>query len=78
MRLRSCKTVEDAGQKQADRHERGDMKLTGNAGEELAGKLLDVSAGKGHKLVALEKVKDALAQQVGDDADVVAKVKRVA
>lgn len=52
-------------------------KLTGDAREELAGKLLDVSAGERHKGIALEEVKDALAQEVGDDADVVAEVERV-
>jgi hypothetical protein len=52
-------------------------KLTGNARKELASKLLDVSARKGHKGVALEEVEDALAQEIGDDADVVAEVKRV-
>jgi hypothetical protein len=52
-------------------------KLTGDARKELASELLDVSARKGHKSVALEEVKDALAQEIGDDADVVAEVKRV-
>jgi hypothetical protein len=47
-------------------------KLTGDARKELASELLDVSARKGHKSVALEEVKDALAQEIGDDADVVA------
>lgn len=51
--------------------------LTGDTREELAGKLLNVSARKRHKGVAFEKVKDALAQEIGDDADVVAEVKRV-
>ena len=36
-----------------------------------------MSAGKWYKGVALEEVKDALAQEVGDNADVVAEVKRV-
>lgn len=36
-----------------------------------------MSAGKWDEGVALEEVKDALAQEVGDDADVVAEVKRV-
>ena len=57
--------------------ERVGNKLTGDARKELAGELLDVGARERHKGVALEEVKDALAQQVGDDADVVAEVKRV-
>jgi len=36
-----------------------------------------VSAGERHKGIALEEVKDALAQEVGDDADVVAEVECV-
>lgn len=36
-----------------------------------------MSAREGHESIALEKVEDALAQEVGDDADVVAEVKRV-
>lgn len=50
---------------------------TGNAGEQLARKLLNVTAGEGHVLIALEKVEDALAEQVCDDADVVSEVKCV-
>jgi hypothetical protein len=52
-------------------------KLTGDTRKELAGKLLDMSAGERHKGVALEEIKDALAQKIGDDTDVVAEVKRV-
>lgn len=36
-----------------------------------------MSAGKWYEGVALEEVKDALAQEIGDDADVVAEVKRI-
>lgn len=36
-----------------------------------------MSAGKWYESVALEEVEDALAQEVGDNADVVAEVKRV-
>jgi hypothetical protein len=52
-------------------------KLTGDARKELASELLDVSTWEWHKGIALEEVKDALAQEVGDDANVVAEVKRV-
>lgn len=48
--------------------------LTCNAGEQLLCKMLDLAAGKGHKIIALQEVEDALAEQVGDDADVVPKV----
>lgn len=75
MRLRSCKTVRK-GQRSVS-YECKDEKHTSNAGEELASKLLNVGAGKGYELVALKKVKDTLAEQVSDNADVVAEVKRV-
>lgn len=39
--------------------------------------MLNVSTGERHKRVTLEEVKDTLAQEVSDDADVVAEVKRV-
>jgi len=52
-------------------------RLTSNAGEELACKLLDVTAGEGHKRVALQEIKDTLAEEVGDDTDVVSEVESV-
>ena len=48
--------------------------LTCNAGKQLLCKMLDLAAGKGHKIIALQEVEDALAEQVGDDADMVPKV----
>jgi len=51
---------------------------TSNAGEKLMRKSLDMSTGERHKLVRLEKVKHALAVQVGDNADVVPKVEAIA
>lgn len=51
--------------------------LTGNAGEELTSELLDVTAGEWHKIVQLEKVKNTLAKQICDDADVVPEVEGV-
>ena len=50
---------------------------TSNAGEELSSKALDLTARKGHKSVALEKVEDALAKKVCDDANMITKVKAV-
>lgn len=44
--------------------------LTGNAGEELAGKVLDLAVGERHKTIALEEVEHALAEKIHDDADV--------
>lgn len=43
----------------------------GHGSEQLPGKGLDVGAGERREAVALEKVKDAGAEQVGDDADVI-------
>lgn len=48
--------------------------LTGDAGEQLSSKALDVCAGKWCECVLLEEVKDALAEQVGDNADMIAVV----
>lgn len=53
------------------------MALTSNTGKQLTGELLNVAAGKRHKGVALEKVKHALAEQVRDNANVVAVVERI-
>ena len=57
-------------------HEWVEGKRTSDAGKELTSELLDVAAGKGNKLVAFEEIEDALAEQVGDDADVVLEIKR--
>lgn len=48
--------------------------LTCNAREQLLCEMLDLAAGKGHKIVALQEVEDALPEQVGDDADVIPEV----
>lgn len=78
MRLRSCRTDEKilVLDNQAVTKCMGG-KLTGDAGEELSCKLLNVTAGERNKLVALQEVKDALAEQVGDDANMIPKVKGV-
>lgn len=47
------------------------------ASEELFRKLLDMRTGKGNKAIGFEKVEDALAVEIGDDADMVPKVKAV-
>lgn len=47
---------------------------TGHTREELLRKALDVSVWKRDEVISLQKVKDALTQQVGHDANVVAKV----
>ena len=49
----------------------------GNAGEELLGKLLDVRAWEGYKLIRLEEIENALPVEIGDDTDVVPKVEAV-
>ena len=55
-----------------------DGEHTSYAGEELPGKALDLAARKGNKLVALEKVEYTLAEQVCDNAYMVAKVEAIA
>ena len=51
--------------------------LTSNAREELTSKALDLAVWKRHKPVPLEKVEDALSQQVHDDANVSAIIEAV-
>lgn len=51
--------------------------LTCNAREELPREALDVAVWEGRKRIRLEEVKDALTQQIRDDADVVPKVETV-
>lgn len=50
---------------------------TGHTGEELTGKRLDLTARKGNEAVALEEVKHALSQQIGDNADMVAEIEAI-
>lgn len=47
---------------------RRECRLTGNARKELAGKALDLTVGKRHKAVSLEKVKNTLTKEVHDNA----------
>lgn len=53
------------------------IKLTGNACEKLASELLDLTAWKGNKTIAFQEIKHALAQQIGDYANVVSEVETV-
>lgn len=53
------------------------QRLTGHACEQLPCEALDLAAGKGHELVALEKIKDALAEQICYNADVVSEIETV-
>lgn len=50
---------------------------TCNTGEELPSKALDVSTREWHERILLQKVEDALAQEVGDYAYVVSKIETV-
>jgi len=54
------------------------MPPTSNARQQLAGKVLNLAVGEGNKVVALEKVEDALAKQVHNYAYVAAVVEAVA
>lgn len=74
MRLRSCRTrlVSIPGFVPLD------WELTSHAGEKLTSERLNLTAREGNKSVALQKVEDALSQQICDNADVVAEVKTIA
>lgn len=48
----------------------GFVLLTSNTCEELSGKALDLAVRERNEGVALEEIKDALIEQVHDDADV--------
>lgn len=50
---------------------------TCDTSKELTSKLLNVAARKWDELIAFEEIEDALAKQVGDDADVVSEIERV-
>lgn len=43
----------------------------------MPGKALYLTVGEGHKLIALEEVENALAQQIHDDADVPSVIKAI-
>lgn len=73
MRLRSCKTIQVSEELSLPAET-----LTGNAGEELLGKLLNVRAREWNEAVGLEKVKHALSIEVSHDADVVPEIKAIA
>ena len=52
--------------------------LTSNTGQQLPRKTLDLTTGKWNEAVGFEEVKDALAEEIGDYADVVPKVEAIA
>ena len=74
MRFRSCKTEEEWSAEDFQQHRH---KLTCNACEQLLCEMLDLAARKWNKRVALEEIKNALTEEVCDDANVVPKVKAV-
>lgn len=51
--------------------------LTSNAGEKLPRKALNLTARKGHELVALEEVENALPKKVGNNTYVVPEIEAV-
>lgn len=52
-------------------------KHTSYAGKQLASEALNLTAWEWHKTVGLEKVENALPQQIGDDADMIPEIKAV-
>lgn len=60
-----------------DQNQQRIAERTGNAGEQLTSEALDLAVRKRHKAIALQKVKDALAKEVHNDADVAAIVEAV-
>ena len=73
MRLRSCRTSPVSMKPKANLSER----LTGHACKQLPCKALDLTAGKGYELVAFEKIKDALAEQICYNADVISEIEAI-
>lgn len=57
--------------------QQSERSLTSHTGQKLTSKALDLAAGKRNETISLEKVKDALAKQVRDNADVIAEVETV-
>ena len=53
-------------------------RLTCDAGKKLLRKVLYLTARKGHKLVALQKIENTLPKQICDNAYVVSKVETLA
>ena len=53
------------------------QKLTGNTGQKLPGETLYLTAWERDKGIRLEKVEDALSEQIRHDADVVSKVEAI-
>lgn len=52
-------------------------RLTSNAGKELAGKALNLAVREGDESVALEKIKDALTEEIHDYADVASVIEAI-
>lgn len=52
-------------------------RLTSNAGEQLTGKTLYLTARERHKLIAFEEVEYALPKKVGDNTYVVAEIEAI-
>lgn len=50
---------------------------TSNTGKQLASKLLNMTAGKWHKTIALEEIKHTLAKKVSDNTNVVSEVEAI-
>lgn len=50
---------------------------TSNAGEQLPGKALYLTTRKGHELVALEKVKNALTKQIRHNAYMISEIEAI-
>jgi hypothetical protein len=53
------------------------LDLTGNTSEKLPSKALDLTVWEWDKSIALEKVKDALAKEIHDDANVPTEIEAV-
>ena len=53
------------------------VSLTGHAGKQLTCKVLDLTAGKRHKPVTLQKIKHTLPEEIGHNADVVSEIKTI-
>ena len=74
IRLRSCKT---GAQCQTTRNQGRKDGPTGNTGEELPSKTLNLTAWEGYESVALKKVEYTLTQKISDYTNVIPKVETV-
>ena len=78
IRFKSCRTGLKLAKHECEGRACRWNPLTGNAGKKLAGETLNLAVRERNKAVGLQKVKDALSQQIHHYADMAPKVEAVA